>query len=61
MLSVPTFLSAYADAFQRCYPAKSVTFSKAKGGTYHIHIDGDKGNRPMTTAEIVEATEMLSR
>lgn len=56
-----SFLDAYKAAFESCYHGKNISFSKGKGGTYHVVIDGDKGNITLTKEDIIEATGMLSR
>lgn len=56
-----TFLAAYKDAFESCYHGKTIGFLKGKGSTYHVVIDGDKGNITLTKEDIIEATGMLTR
>lgn len=59
-------LEAYAAAFTKCYPTYAVTFERAKkteagAARFHVVLNGDKGNRPLTLDEINEATADFSR
>lgn len=63
---MPDVFSAYATAFQRCYPTYTVTFERAKKtqdgrAQFHVVLNGDKGNLPMTMDDLREATVNLSR
>lgn len=57
-------LQQYIDAFQRCYPQKTVRVKPAdmrRGGSmsFWVYINGDKGDRPLTTAELESATRNM--
>jgi hypothetical protein len=56
-------LEAYAAGFEKCYPTFHVSFSPAKGKDgstrWNVHINGDKGSRPLSMTEIEEATTMF--
>lgn len=53
--------TAYADAFSKCYPGKSVDFKPGKDGSTWVLIEGDKGTRPLSTSDVLEAVEMFER
>lgn len=63
---MPDVLAAYAAAFQRCYPTYTVTFERAKKtqdgrAQFHVVLNGDKGNMPLTLDDMIEATANFNR
>lgn len=59
--SKPNFIADYEAAFLVAYPQKTVQVKKAPArgdvAQYHVIIDGDKGDRTLTAAELKEATK----
>ena len=56
-----SFLEQYKSAFKRCYPQKTIDHSHAKRrhgevDKWWIVVDGDRGERPLTEAELRQAT-----
>lgn len=57
----------YIDAFLQCYPGKKVEIKKAKKqspnnpAAFFIIIDGERGDRPYSVFELVEATKCLKQ
>lgn len=59
-------MAQYAAAFNKHYPTYAVTFERAKktpdgAARYHVVLNGDKGNLPMTMADMEEATRNFNR
>lgn len=54
-------IGAYTEAFGKHYPQHAVEVKKGKSrdgvAMYNVHINGDKGDRPMTLGELREATQ----
>jgi len=56
-----TILGAYLAAFSRCYPEKEASLKPARGGGYWVLINGERGERPLTTGEIISSTKDFNR
>jgi hypothetical protein len=58
-------LESYRNAFESCYPQHRLELKRGKmknGGTgYWVVIDGEKGDRPLSTEEILDAINMFTR
>lgn len=59
-------MQSYIDAFQKCYPSANVSLKFAgkdnKGlPKYWVIIDGNKGDRPLTFAEMSEAISAFNK
>lgn len=62
-------IAEYISAFQKHYPQRTVSvkpgrkynpITNRKEPVFHVIIDGDKGDRPLTPDELVEATAMFN-
>ena len=52
--------TAYKEAFEKCYPGKTVKFKAVRGG-HKIVIDGDAGDMVLSISDIREATRAFLR
>lgn len=57
----PAVIEAYKAAFLKAYPQKNISvYGAGKGRGFWVEIDGDRGDRSLTTDEMKEATAMLN-
>lgn len=60
-----TITTSYEEAFRKCYPAHSVRLKPTKlhdgDWGWWIVINGERGDRPLTDRELVEATKSFLR